>query len=126
MFGGMVIDESQSHHMNVAMKPTIYIVSHLFSYMDIILALNAIEKHTTKFRKLVGVTNAPPLPQTLTMEILNLLSDKFNMFHTIRATEIHHTYWQQSCDVEMTLLSGNIRTTIIKVYIICYVIPGRD
>lgn len=75
MFGGMVIDESQSHHMNVAMKPTVYIVSHLFSYMDILLVLDVIEKHTTKFRKLVGVTNAPLLPQTLMTEMLNLSSE---------------------------------------------------
>ena len=76
LFDGMVIDKSQSHHMNATTKTTIYIVSHLFSYIDILLALGAITKNTTKFRKLVGVTNAPRLPQTLTMEILNLLSDK--------------------------------------------------
>jgi hypothetical protein len=76
LFAGSVIDKTKSHHMNATTKPTIYIVSHLFSYIDILLALDTITKNTIGFRKLVGVTNAPPLPQTLMMEMLNLLSDK--------------------------------------------------
>ncbi len=76
LFAGSVIDKTQSHHMDATTIPTVYIVSHLFSYMDILLVSDTITKNTTGFRKLVGVTNAPPLPQTLMMEMLNLLSDK--------------------------------------------------
>jgi len=76
LFAGSVADETLAHHMNATTTATVYIVSHLFSYMDILLALDAIAKNTTKYRILVGVTNAPHLSQALMMELLNALSSK--------------------------------------------------
>ena len=76
LFAGSVADNAVARHMNATTTSTVYIVSHLFSYMDILLALDAIAKSTNRYRILVGVTNAPPLSQACMMELLNASSNK--------------------------------------------------
>lgn len=80
IFGGSIIDETDLQHMRQAEdKPTVYIVSHLFSYMDIALTLEVMTRATTKPRTIAGVANVPNAAKTMITQLFGCLSPKIKM-----------------------------------------------
>lgn len=76
MFGASIIDETNLDDLRQTNKPTIYIVSHRFSYMDIVLAFDVIGRATIRNRTIAGVANVPPIVKSILTNLFNCLKPK--------------------------------------------------
>ena len=59
LIGSSIIDDTNPAHLRAANKPTVYIVSHRFSYMDIVIAFDVTNQATIVPRTITGVANVP-------------------------------------------------------------------
>jgi hypothetical protein len=76
IFGGSIIDETDISDMRQIDKSTVYIVSHLFSYMDILLTLEMITRSTISHRTIAGVANVPHTAKQLITKLFGYMSPK--------------------------------------------------
>ena len=76
IFGVSIVDETNADDLRQSDKPTVYIVSHLFSYMDITLAFDVIGQATTHDRTISGVANVPPVAKSAITKLFNYLTPK--------------------------------------------------
>jgi hypothetical protein len=68
-FGTKIIDTTS--HLNKDIRPTIYIVSHKFSFMDILVAFAVFSALTTHLRTIAGVSDIPECLKKLVTVLLN-------------------------------------------------------
>jgi len=78
IFGGSVIDETNVVDLRPTHKPTVYIVSHLFSYMDILLALEVITQATLHRRTIAGAANVPHIAKPIITKLFGYISPKIH------------------------------------------------
>ena len=76
VFGASIIDETNLDDLRQTNKPTIYIVSHRFSYMDIVLAFDVIGRATIRNRTIAGVANVPQIVKSILTKLFNCLKPK--------------------------------------------------
>ena len=68
-FGTKIIDTTS--HLNKDIRPTIYIVSHKFSFMDILVAFSVFSALSTDLRTIAGVSDIPECLKKLVTMLLN-------------------------------------------------------
>ena len=78
VFGGSIIDETNICDMRPTTKPTVYIVSHLFSYMDILLTLEIMTQATLHHRTISGVANIPHFTKPIITKLFGYISPKIH------------------------------------------------
>jgi hypothetical protein len=85
IFGGSIINETNVVDLRPTHKPTVYIVSHLFSYMDILLALEVITQTTLHHRTIAGVANVPHFSKPIITKLFGYISPKIHFIsHNVR------------------------------------------
>jgi hypothetical protein len=98
VFGGSIIDETNICDMRPTTKPTVYIVSHLFSYMDILLTLEVITRATIQERTIAGVANVPHMTKPIITNLFGYISPNINFIS-------HNTRGGNTAD----MLANNLR-----------------
>ena len=73
VFGASIIDETNVDDLRQTDKPTVYVVSHRFSYMDIALAFDVIGRATIRKRTIAGVANVSPIVKSILTNVFNCL-----------------------------------------------------
>lgn len=73
VFGASIIDETNVDDLRQTDKPTVYVVSHRFSYMDIALAFDVIGRATIRKRTIAGVANVSPIVKSILTNLFNCL-----------------------------------------------------
>jgi hypothetical protein len=72
LFGGFntkIIDNTK--HLDKDTRPTIYIVSHKFSFMDILVSLEVFSKLSPNLRTIAGVSDIPECMKKIVSSLLN-------------------------------------------------------